>query len=83
MTGCVAMRLTFGQWLRIQRDTAGLSQQGLADALGVTRQTVGNWEGKRSEAQLSLGQAKKLAALFEVPLELVAKAAANEIEVEG
>ena len=83
MTSCAAMKLTFGQWLKIQRDRAGLSQQGLADALGVTRQTVGNWEGKRSQSQLSLEQAAKMATLFEVSLDLVAKAAADEVELEG
>lgn len=35
-----------GQRLQEARESAGLTQQQVADHLGVTRQTVVTWEGK-------------------------------------
>ncbi len=52
------------QELRKQR---GLSQEGLAEALGVTRQTVISLEKEKYVASLEL--AFKISRLFELPIE--------------
>ena len=46
-----------------------LSQDDVANALGVTRHTVANWETGRSEARLSVRQIKTLAQLLGVSVE--------------
>ena len=35
---------TFGRWLATTRDAAGKTRQQIADAIGVTYQSVANWE---------------------------------------
>ena len=42
------------------REKAGLTQEALAEALGVTDHTVRNWEKGRSEAKLTVSQFKAL-----------------------
>ena len=49
------------------RKKAGLSQEGLADLLGVTRQTINAIETDKYDPTLALGM--KLARLLEVPVE--------------
>ncbi len=41
-----------------------VSQQELADALEVSRQTVSNWENGREEPRLKIWQLKRLAELL-------------------
>lgn len=82
MSTAIAMRLTFGQWFKLRRGLAGLSQQAAADALGVTRQTVSNWERGKGEAEVSLAAAKKMAIAFGVSLDAVSKGVAGEAEVQ-
>jgi DNA-binding XRE family transcriptional regulator len=42
------------------REKAGLTQEALAAALGVTDHTVRNWEKGRSEPKLTIKQMKEL-----------------------
>lgn len=53
--------------LKSLRETKGLSQEVVAQTLGITRQTYSSIEKWNSE--LSLGQAVKLSALLDIPLE--------------
>lgn len=53
------------------RERVGITQEALANALGVTDHTVRNWEKGRAEAKLTLRQFKVLCELFQVsPSEL-------------
>lgn len=48
--------------IKKMRDTAGLSQQDVADALGITLRRYGNWE--REDREINLRDAIRLADLF-------------------
>ena len=74
------MKITFSQWLKLARENAGVSQQRLADELGVKVQTVGNWEGGRANPKLDLSQTQKFCLLLKVELETAAKAYRGEVE---
>lgn len=78
-----SMQLTFAQWFKLARDTAGVSQKKIADSLGLTVQTVGNWEGGRSAPSLNPDQMFKLCALLGVSLEDMAIAFRGEMEVNS
>ena len=47
------MKNTFGANLSILRKRAGLSQEALAEQLGVSRQAVSNWERNLSEPDVN------------------------------
>jgi putative transcriptional regulator len=53
----------------LRRDHGGMTQQELADRIGVTRQTVNAIEGNRYSPSLEV--AFRIALVFEVPLERV------------
>lgn len=53
--------------VRSHREDAGLSQAGLAEAVGVTRQTINSIERERYDPSLEL--AFKLAAHFDCAVE--------------
>lgn len=74
--------LTFGQWLKLARQRAGVSQRRIADALDVSVQTVGNWEGDRTLPQLDPSKTHQLCQLLEVDLVVMARAIAGEITVQ-
>lgn len=78
--GCTKFKLKFSQWLKLARENAGVSQQRLADEIGVKVQTVGNWEGGRANPKLDLDQTFKFCSLLKVGLETAAKAYRGEIE---
>ena len=58
---------TMAQRLVDRRKAAGLSQEALADKLGVSRQAVSKWE--RSESSPDTDNLIALAALYEVSLD--------------
>lgn len=54
------------QQLRKQR---GLTQRQIAEALGVTDQTVSNWEAGRFEPKLTIRQTQALCQILECSLQ--------------
>ena len=56
-------------YIRVLRTEAGLTQQDLAERIGVTRQTVNAIEGDKYSPSLEV--AFRIAAVFAVPLEKV------------
>ena len=56
--------------IKKMRDTAGLSQQDVADALGITLRRYGNWE--REDREINLRDAIRLADLFGCTLDELA-----------
>lgn len=58
------------QTIRAHRKAAGLTQQQLADRLGVSNIAVSLWE--RAEGEPSAANLAKLSAIFAVPMEAVA-----------
>ena len=56
------MFMKLGQKLKEARLNAGLKQEELAKQLGVSRQTISNWENDRSYPDL--GSAVKLSNLY-------------------
>ena len=53
--------MTAGQLLRLYRNQSNLNQQAVADALGVTRTSVSNWENDKTPPFLG-----RLDALFDL-----------------
>lgn len=61
------MTETLGQNLATYRKKAGLSQETIAEKLGVTRQTISKWE--TNETTPDIYQAKRLASVYGVSLD--------------
>lgn len=51
------------------REQRGLTQEAVAEALGVTDHTIRNWEKGRTEPRLTIRQIKRLCAVFECTLD--------------
>ena len=74
------VKLSFAEWFKLARSRAGVSQRVIADSLGVSVQTVGNWEGGRSVPSLDPDQILKLCTALGVSLDVLAKAFRGEVE---
>lgn len=59
----------FGSQLVELRQKVGVTQEALAEALGVTDHTVRNWEKGRAEPRLTIRQTKRLCAVLQCSLE--------------
>ena len=55
--------------IRQLRESRGMTQQGLADAVGVTQATVSDWENGKIKPDLV--RAVKLADLFATTLDII------------
>ncbi len=53
----------FGERLKMLREKAGVSQQKIADMVGLTQQAVGKWENDKAEPDLAT--VAKLAEFFD------------------
>ena len=63
-----AVKLRFGEWFRVARGRAGLTQAQIAERLGVKPQTVSNWENGVSSPSLDPVQMFDLCELMGVSL---------------
>ncbi len=59
--------MTLGQKITELRKTKGLTQEGLSEIVGVSRQTIANWEADSTNPDIN--QAKAIAELFQVSLD--------------
>lgn len=59
--------MTCGERIKEEREKRGMTQEQLAEAIGVTRQSVSKWEADQSRP--SGAKLEKLSALFGLPLE--------------
>ena len=59
--------MSLGNSLFHARKKRGLSQEGVAEKLGVSRQTVSKWE--TDETVPDIRQAKKMASLYKISLD--------------
>ena len=58
-------------WLKKLRSTSKMSQQNVADRLGITQQYYNLIESGERQSKMSIETAQKLAAIFNVPIEYV------------
>jgi len=73
--------ITFGKWLELKRSEKDLSQADLAEAVGVNRQTISNWESNRTEPTLSIDSTDKLLKVLGANFEELRQAKLGEILV--
>ena len=77
----VAMpKMSFGDWLHWRRRTLDISQGSLAEALGVTRQTVSQWERGKAMPALGIDKVQAFCKLLDVDLDTASKAFKGEID---
>lgn len=61
--------LKFSQWFLLRRREQSLTQDQIADVLGVSGQTISNWEKGRSIPTLTIDQTKKLCKILNCVLD--------------
>lgn len=61
------------EWLKNIRLRKKLSQQNVADELGITQQYYNLIENGERQAKMTIETAQKLAKVLDVPLELILK----------
>ena len=71
------LNLTFGQWLRLRRESVPISQVDLAKALNVTSQTIRNWEKESHGMVLNPVQMLTYCEKLNLTLEDLAKVQSN------
>ena len=74
-------KLTFGQWLEFHRKALKLSQQEVAESLGVSRQTISNWECDRYALEITPTQTRSLCEKLEVTFEQLEEAFRGEATI--
>jgi transcriptional regulator with XRE-family HTH domain len=64
LTTPIDLGLNFSQWFLLRRREKGLTQDDIATVLGVSGQTVSNWERGRSIPTLTIDQTKTLCKIL-------------------
>jgi DNA-binding XRE family transcriptional regulator len=65
------------------RKELDLTQKAIADALGVTEQTVRNWEQGKAIPRLTISQTKVLCKLLQRPIECIPDTFGEELTDGG
>jgi transcriptional regulator with XRE-family HTH domain len=65
----VSVKLGFNQWFLLKRRQRKLTQDDIAEALGVSKQTVSNWERSKSIPTLTIDQVKTLLEILDCTLD--------------
>ena len=58
-----------GRWVREQRKKAGLTQKEAAEKLGISYQTLSQYE--RNPSGVKLGMLQKMSELYGIPIEFI------------
>ena len=80
--GVPIVQLSFQQWFKLARSRAGVSQRSIAESLGLSVQTVGNWEGGRSVPSLDPDQMLRLCGVLGVSLDVLARGFRGEVQID-
>lgn len=75
------LKLMFPDWLKVRRSMANVTQKKIAETLGVTRQTVSNWEIGTTLPTLNPEQTKNLCSVLNVSFDELAEAFSEGIKV--
>ena len=59
------VEITFSHWFLLKRREKGLTQSQIAELLGVSDQTVSNWERGRSIPTFTISQLNRLCEEFD------------------
>ena len=73
--------MTYGERIRQEREAKGLTQEELAEALGVSRQAVSKWEGDLSRP--AAGKLILLSETLEIPRDAWRTMDAEEAAVQA
>ncbi len=76
-----SIKMAIGNNLMLARKKSGLSQEEVANKLGVSRQTISNWE--LDETIPDIYQTKKLAILFKISIDDLIDVSFEEKEIEN
>lgn len=63
------VHVSFGEWFAIRRRRLGLSQLQVAEKLGVSRQTIGNWESGLSVPEMFISGWRRFALIMNCTLD--------------
>jgi transcriptional regulator with XRE-family HTH domain len=64
-----SLKLSFSQWFLLTRRNRDLTQDDIAEALGISGQSVSNWERGRSIPTLTIDQMKTLCKILNCTLD--------------
>jgi DNA-binding XRE family transcriptional regulator len=67
------LNVTFSQWFLLKRRSLGLTQDQIAEKLGVSAQTISNWEKERSVPNLTINQIKDFCEILQCSLDQIPK----------
>lgn len=67
------LEVTFSQWFLLKRRGLGLTQDQIAEKLGVSPQTISNWEKDRSIPNLTIDQIKDFCEILQCSLDQIPK----------